>query len=35
MGNIKKEENHEYLVSEESMEEMDVDKPKRCNEDQH
>ena len=35
MGNIKKEQNHEYLVSEECREEMDVEKSKRCNEDQH
>jgi len=35
MGNFKKEQNHEYLVSKENMEEMDVNKPKRCNEDQH
>ena len=30
---IKKIQNHEYNVSEESKEEMDVEKPKRCNED--
>ena len=32
-GNIKKVHNHEYHVPEESREEMDVEKPKRCNED--
>ena len=31
-GNIKKVQNHEYHVSEESREEMDLEKPKRCDE---
>ena len=35
MGNIKKVKNHEYHVPEESKEEMDVEKPKRCNEDRN
>ena len=35
MGNINKVHNHEYHVSEESMEEIDVGNPRRCNEDQH
>ena len=35
MGNIKKLQNHEYHVSEEKREEMDMKKPKRCNEDRH
>ena len=32
IGNIKKVENHEYQVSEECMEEMDVETPKLCGE---
>ena len=32
MGNIKTVENHEYQVSEESIEEMDVETPKLCGE---
>ena len=32
MGNIKKVNIHEYHVPEERREEMDVDNPKRCNE---
>ena len=28
-------QNHEYHVPEESTEEMDVEKPKRCNEDRN
>jgi len=35
MGNIKKEEILAYHVCEESREEMDVEKPKCCNEDQY
>ena len=35
MGNIKKEQNHEYHVTEENREEMDVEKPKLCNEDRN
>ena len=35
MGNIKEIQNHEYHVPEESKEEKDVEKPKRCNEDRH
>ena len=35
MGNVKKVTNHEYHVPEESREEMDVEKPKRCNEDRN
>ena len=31
MGNIKKVQNHEYHVSEESRDKMDVEKPKQCN----
>ena len=35
MVNIKKVHNHEYHVPEEGKEEMDVEKPKRCNEDRN
>ena len=35
MGNITKVQNHEYHVSEESKEKMDVEKPKRCREDRN
>ena len=35
MGNIKKVQNNEYHVPEENREEMDVEKPKRCNGDQN
>ena len=35
MGNTKKVQNNEYRVSEESREEMDTEKPKRCNEDRN
>ena len=35
MGNIKKVQNHEYHVPEECREEMDVENPKRCNEDRN
>ena len=31
----RKKKNHEYHVPEESREEMDVEKPKRCNEDRN
>ena len=33
MGNITKVQNHEYYGPEESREEMDMEKPKWCNED--
>ena len=35
MDNIKKVQNHEYHVPEESREKMDVEKPKRYNEDRN
>ena len=35
IGNIKKVQNHEYHVPEERREEMDVEKPKRCNDDRN
>ena len=35
MSNVKKVGNHEYHVPDESREEMDVEKPKRCNEDRN
>ena len=35
MGNLKKVQNHKDDVSEESRDEMDVEKPKRCNEARH
>ena len=33
IGNAKKVQNYEYHVPEESREEMDLENPKRCNED--
>ena len=35
VGNFKKIQNHEYRVPEESWEYVDVEKPKRCNEDRN
>ena len=35
MGNIKKVQNHEYYIPEESREEMDMEEPKYCNEDRN
>ena len=35
MGNIKKIQNHVYHFKEENREEMDVENPKRCNEDRN